>query len=167
MGLDENDLLLVDLVDNPGLPEGENCYFQQYDGEYISSNVSKCQIHLQFNNTFLFQDEHCDKAHDPSAEKGVYFACRKDSTCGKLSGFLTEFQNTNTVFIETIPQCIQHPTEESTCLIDFGPGTRQSLVEECDKVKGTLPRPITAEQTSAFAQIHPAQFWTGLTTDEV
>ena len=41
MGLDENDLLLVDLVDNPGLPEGENCYFQQYDGEYISSNVSK------------------------------------------------------------------------------------------------------------------------------
>ena len=42
MGLDENDLLLVDLVDNPGLPEGENCYFQQYDGEYISSNVSKC-----------------------------------------------------------------------------------------------------------------------------
>ena len=72
-----------------------------------------------------------------------------------------------TVFIETIPQCIQHPTEESTCLIDFGPGTRQSLVEECDKVKGTLPRPITAEQTSAFAQIHPAQFWTGLTTDEV
>ena len=54
MGLDENDLLLVDLVDNPGLPEGENCYFQQYDGEYISSNVSKCQIHLQFKNTFLF-----------------------------------------------------------------------------------------------------------------
>ena len=52
-------------------------------------------------------------------------------------------------------------------MIDFGPGTRQSLVEECDKVKGTLPRPITAEQTSAFAQIHPAQFWTGLTTDEV
>ena len=74
---------------------------------------------------------------------------------------------TYTVFVETIPQCIQHPKEESTCLIDFGPGTRQSLVEECDKVKGTLPRPITAEQTSAFAQIHPAQFWTGLTTDDV
>ena len=54
MGLDENDLLLVDLVDNTGLPEGENCYFQQYDGEYISSNVSNCQIHLQFNNTILF-----------------------------------------------------------------------------------------------------------------
>jgi len=32
-------------------------------------------------------DENCDKAHDPSAEKGVYFACRKDSTCGKVSDF--------------------------------------------------------------------------------
>ena len=81
--------------------------------------------------------------------------------------FFLESQYTYTVFVETIPQCIQHPKEESTCLIDFGPGTRQSLVEECDKVKGTLPRPITAEQTSAFAQIHPAQFWTGLTTDDV
>ena len=81
--------------------------------------------------------------------------------------FFSKLWNTYTVFVETIPQCIQHPKEESTCLIDFGPGTRQSLVEECDKVKGTLPRPITAEQTSAFAQIHPAQFWTGLTTDDV
>ena len=54
MGLDENDLLLVDLVVNPGLPEGENCYFQQYDGEYISSNVRKFQIHLVlYINTFL------------------------------------------------------------------------------------------------------------------
>ena len=54
MGLDENDLLLVDLVANPGLPEGENCYFQQYDGEYISSNVRKFQIHLDlYINTFL------------------------------------------------------------------------------------------------------------------
>ena len=55
MGLDENDLLLVDLVDNPGLPEGENCYFQQYDGEYISSNVSKCQIHLQLTIKSCFR----------------------------------------------------------------------------------------------------------------
>ena len=47
MGLDEDDLLLVDLVANPwGLPTGENCYFQKYDGDYISSNVSNFPIHF-------------------------------------------------------------------------------------------------------------------------
>ena len=50
--------------------------------------------------------------------------------------------------------------------MDFGPGTRDSLVEECNKVKGTLPRPITTEQTSALRQINPGQIWTGLTTDD-